>query len=125
MRWFTRWMGCTVLSLMVAACSDAVCVAVPCRSGGPAFLLTIRSSVTGATVSGVVVRVDGLGNPMPCVSSPLSACDVRATVGTHQLEVGAPGFRTSRLTVDARGTTPECGCATFDPQRVDVVLVPE
>lgn len=117
-----RW---TALPILVAACGDVVCVAVPCPLPGPAFLLTIKSSVTGAVVVGASVRVDGVGDPMPCVARSLSACDVRVDLGTHQLEVGAPGFRTSRLTLEARGTMPECGCAIFDTQPVEVMLVPE
>jgi hypothetical protein len=49
---------------------------------------------------------------------------MRMEFGSYELDIGAPGYQTTRRSVQVRGTDPECGCRIYETQRLDVALVP-
>lgn len=54
-----------------------------------------------------------------------TVCTVLGHAGTYVLDVGAPGFETTRRTVSVRGTEGEtCRCPTTTTERLAVSLAP-
>jgi hypothetical protein len=98
----------------VATCALPVAVIVHVTAGG----------VPGP-VNGAFVRSLGpVAGPEGCVAEqPASICIVPGHAGTYDIEVGAPGFQTTRRTVVVQGAAAEgCLCPTADTVRIDVSL---
>ncbi|MEO8621958.1 MAG: hypothetical protein ABI625_12885, partial [bacterium] len=89
-----------------------------------AVSLTVTSANAAGGLAGSFVLAPGYSSPLPCTQSPGTTCMVLGSLGTYELDVGAPGFKTTHRTVVVSGTSAECGCPDIDTQHVDVQLEP-
>ena len=106
--------------LPLAACGGAAaeCVTWPCPQP-IAIALTISTAVTGAGVPLTTVDVSGA---MRSSFSCSGTCRISGTAGTYHIVAHAPGFEPVERSIEVRGTTPACGCATTVVQDVTIVL---
>jgi hypothetical protein len=112
-----------VLTLSIAGCAGADCIAPPCALP-VAITVSVTSSAFVAGIPGAFVQATGFGSPLPCNEAPGATCIILGSLGTYELDIGAPGFQTVHRTVQVSGTTPTCGCSMPDAQHLDVVLSP-
>jgi hypothetical protein len=118
-------LGAVVAGL--GACGREGCP--PCFAPGPAIEIRVTGQGAIGPVSGVWV-VASRATPasgsqtVACnAESDASVCRVSGEAGTFNLQIGAPGFDSTQLTLAVRGTSGKC-CYTVETQRVSVVLVP-
>jgi hypothetical protein len=111
-------LGLSAASMPLASCGGD-CVLRPCPMP-VAITARVIDVATGSPVNGATLRQGPTGTPNPC--GPL--CYVPGTAGTYVLDVSAPGYQSTRLTVTVEGTNPECGCPTVVAQHLDITLSP-
>jgi hypothetical protein len=115
----------SLVALGVAACdSVATCLALPCALP-VAITVGVTSSVSSASIVGAFVQVSGSDTPLPCNQAPGTTCRLLGTIGTYELDIGAPGFQTVHRTVHVSGSMPRCGCPIVETQNLTVSLVPQ
>ena len=123
----TRWW--TLLAAVpVFGCSlDTTCTIPPCPLRFAAEI-TVTAVNSTAPVPGLIVSVNGttLG-PGNCVSGSgaQTVCEMPGGPGSYSVQVSAPGYRSSTVTVAVTGTSEGCNtCGEVDEQHVAVVLQP-
>jgi hypothetical protein len=108
-----------ILLLPLVACSGAECLSLPCPQP-VAISLTISSTVAGT--GGLVVAAVDVSGPVQSSFSCSATCPVSGTAGTYHITVRAPGFAPIERSVQVRGTSPTCGCATTVIENVMITL---
>ena len=128
-----RWIG--LLGLAITGCRLSGGEACTVRSGDPLITLaTVKDSASGApipdvTVSGVqfegspVTNMEFLVNPDRGPTSQVTldaqtlrchiACGFASSVGKYRFLLGAQGYRTREIIVDARYAETSSGCPTL------------
>jgi hypothetical protein len=111
-----------VFQSSASSCGDAICHVGPCPMPS-AFQVTVRSAATGAPVLNAffVVNGDASGGG-PCQDG---TCAFMSYAGTYEVDVIAPGYRSTHRSIVVPGENPKCGCRTAELQRVTVALTPE
>ncbi len=108
------------------ACSNAAdCIYLPCAVPEAATV-----SVTAANapdgIPGLVATVTGAASSSgPCQQAPVTLCHIMGGPGTYQVQLSAPGYQSTQLSLTITGTEAGCNtCGHVDRQDVDVVLKP-
>src|SRR4051794_38694007 len=112
-----------VVALGVSACGHEACLALPCPLP-LAFEIAVTDSSSPGPLSGVTMALSGAvtgGGPCNQASSG-ATCFVLGYAGTYEIDVSAPGYRSAHRQVTVTGTSPACGCASTDPQRLTLTL---
>jgi hypothetical protein len=114
-----------VLSVALSSCRDDCVATCPLPV---AVVVHVTAGAAAGPVDGAFIRTAGertAAGPNTCrAETPATICTVPGHAGTYELEVGAPGFQTTRRTVNVPGTAPEgCRCATVDTVLVNVSLL--
>lgn len=86
-----------------------------------AITVRVSNDVTGEPVNGATLHVSGAATATITCNG---LCYIPGTAGQYVLDLSAPGFQSSRLTVAVQGTNPECGCPTVIVQQVRMALSP-
>ncbi len=96
----------------------AECEDIACPACEPPIVLSVTDDQTGDPIPGVTVD----GDECYELTGP-PRCYVRASVGTHSLEVTAPGYETQQVEVRVRESSGDgcCGCGHESVSR-DVAL---
>jgi len=111
-------LGLSAAGMPLVSCGGD-CSLLPCPMP-MAITARVIDAITGSPVNGATLRQGPTGAPNPC--GPV--CYVPGTAGTYVLDVSAPGYQSTRLTVKVEGTNPECGCPTAIAQHLDITLSP-
>jgi hypothetical protein len=126
MRRSTSVLGAVVAALPGSSgcISSESCEAVLCGPLPPAVTASVRDSVDGGTVHSAVVN----GFPFDCATQcPVLFPDggFPESAGPVPLVVSAPGYATQSQTVQVPTREDESCCPLpFEPQQVDMALVP-
>jgi hypothetical protein len=118
-----RGLAVVVLGMALVSCREECIMSCPLPV---AVIVHVTAGAAAGPVDGAFVRVSGPpAGTASCVAETLaSVCFVPGYAGSYDLEVGAPGFQTTRRTVAVQGTPQErCRCAVSDTVRIDVSLV--
>jgi hypothetical protein len=114
-----KFISAAGLAFTIAGCNGD-CVVTPCALP-IAVVVDITSASSGAAVSGASIAVSGaVISTVPCDGS----CKIMGYAGTYTLDVSAPGYQSTERTVLVRGSSPACGCASTEPERVSIALTP-
>jgi hypothetical protein len=115
--------GVNALNIVLASCgahAGGDCLALPCPLP-LAITVRVTNDTTGDPVNDATLRVSGAATATVRCNG---LCYLPGTAGTYVLDMSAPGFQSSRLTVVVQGTTPECGCPTVIAQELHIALSP-
>jgi hypothetical protein len=82
-------------------------------------MLTISPPTSGGSVPVASVDVSG---PTQMSFSCNATCPIAGPAGTYHIAVSASGFTSVERTVEVRGTSPRCGCASTVTENVTIAL---
>jgi hypothetical protein len=112
------------LALIAIACKgDAPCIVPPCGLF-TAISVTVTAGTSSAAVPGAFVHLPQISPDPQCTQAPGSTCLIPGSIGTYELDIGAPGYQTVHRTVTVTGQRATCGCDRVDKQNLSVALSP-
>lgn len=111
-------------ALLVACKGDAACIVYPCPVP-LAATVTVTAANAAGPVAGAQLTVNGQVQGTGCQTAPATTCFVFGGTGRYDLEITAPGYATSRLTLTVTGTDAGCNtCGKIDQQSITLTLQP-